>query len=221
VDQSTAGAITYEVVGVLGDVRFRGPRSEPLAEIYLPHAQRPYLVMNVVVKSDGDPLALMPAVRAALKEIDPQKPAHGFYLLTDLLGATYARDRQAMTTLLLFASTATFLAVMAVYGVLTNRVRARSREIGIRMAMGAGGHALVRWVAGSGLRLVAAGLILGLVLTRILAGELAAMLFGVAPTDLVTTLAVAATLAAVGLAAALIPARRATRIDPVTIMRQG
>ena len=106
VDYSTAGTYPYEIVGVVGDMRFRGPRSEPRAEIYLPHAQRSYLILNVVLKIAGDPRALIPAVRAALKDIDPQKPAHGLYPLEDLIGATYARDRQAMMTLVMFAAAA-------------------------------------------------------------------------------------------------------------------
>ena len=137
VDYSTAGTYPYEIVGVVGDMRFRGPRAEPQPEIYIPHAQRSYLIMNVVLKSAGDPRALIPTVRDVLKEIDPQKPAHGLYPLEDLIGATYARDRQAMVTLLVFAGTTIFLAVLSVYGVLSQRVRERSREIGIRMAMGA------------------------------------------------------------------------------------
>ena len=82
---------------------------------------------------------MMPAVRQALKEVDPQKPAHGLNALEDLMGATYARDRQTMVTLLVFASAAIFLAVLSVYGVLSQRVRERSREISIRMALGADG----------------------------------------------------------------------------------
>ena len=103
VDYSTAGTYPYEVVGVVGDTRFRGPRSEPLAEIYFPHAQRPYLILNVVGRASGDPRLLIPSVRDALKAVDPQKPAHGVYTLEDLMSATYVRDRQATVTLLLFA----------------------------------------------------------------------------------------------------------------------
>jgi len=221
VDYSTAGTYPYEIVGVVGDVRFRGPRSEPQPEIYIPHAQRPYLILNVVVRSAGDPRALIPAVRAVLKEIDPQKPAQGLYPLEDLIGATYARDRQAMLTLLLFAGTAIFLAVLGVYGVLSQRVRERSREIGIRMALGADAPSLIVWVARVGLRLIAAGAAVGLAASWALAGTLEGLLFDVAPTDLVTAGVVVASLAAVGLIATLIPSWRATRIDPVTILRQG
>lgn len=221
IDYSVTGTYAHDVVGVAGDVRFRGPRSEPAPEIYLPHAQRPYLVMNVVLKTGGDPRALVPAVRAAIKEVDAQKPAHGIYPLEDLLGHTYVRDRQAMLTLLLFAGTASFLAMLSVYGVLSQRVRERSREIGIRMAMGAGASSLVRGVAMKGLRLVALGIVAGIFTARVLAGTLDGMLYGVPPTDPITALLTAACLGAVGMVATLIPSWRATRIDPVTILRRG
>ncbi len=221
VDYSTAGTYPSEIVGVAGDVRFRGPRSEPQPEIYIPHAQRSYLILNVVLKGAGDPRALIPTVRAVLKDIDPQKPAHGLYALKDLIGATYARDRQAMVTLLVFAATAIFLAVLSVYGVLSQRVRERSREIGIRMAMGADVSRLMGWVAKVGLRLIAMGVAAGLLAARTLAGALEGLLFGVAPTDGVTAVVVVASLAGVGLVATLIPSWRATRIDPVVILRRG
>jgi hypothetical protein len=221
VDYSTAGTYPYEIVGVVGDMRFRGPRSEPRPEIYIPHAQRPYLIMNVVLKTAVDPRALVPSVRAALREIDPHKPAHGLYPLEDLLGATYARDRQAMVTLLVFAGTAVFLAVLSVYGMLSHRVRERSREIGIRMAMGADMSRLVMWVAAVGLRLVAMGAVAGLAVSWTLAGTLEGLLFGVAPTDAVTAVVVIAALACVGLVATLVPSWRATRLDPVAILRRG
>jgi putative ABC transport system permease protein len=221
VDYSTAGTYPYEVVGVVGDVRFRGPRSEPAAEIYLPHAQRSYLIMNVVIRSTTDPRALMPAVRAALAEIDPQKPAHGLYTLEDLVGATYARDRQAMVALTVFAGTAIFLAVLGVYGVLSQQVRERSREIGIRIALGADAVQLVRWIAGVGLRVLAIGALAGLLAAWALASALQGLLFGVASTDPLTALGVIALLAGAGLTATLIPSWRATRIDPVVILRRG
>lgn len=221
VDYSTAGTYPYEVIGVVGNVRFRGPRSTPAPEIYFPHAQRPYLILNVVLKTPGDPRALMPAVRSALKEVDPQKPAQGLYLLEDLVGATYARDRQAMIALLVFAGAAIFLAVLSVYGVLSQRVRERSREIGIRMALGAGVTSVIAWVVRSGLRLIAAGMVTGLLAAWSLSGLLEGLLFGVTPTDAVTAATVVALLGVVGLVASLLPSWRATRIDPVVILRRG
>jgi putative ABC transport system permease protein len=214
------GTYPSEVIGVVGDVRFRGPRSEPLSEFYLPHAQRSYLILNVVVKTAGDPRTLIPSVRATLKDVDPLKPAQGLYALEDLIGATYARDRQVMITLLVFAAAAIFLAVISVYGVLSQRVRERARDIGIRMAMGASGPSVMGWVAGSGLRLIAVGLAIGAIVARALISALDGLLFGVAPTDGLTTAIAIAVLAAVGTAASLAPAWRATRIDPVQILRR-
>jgi predicted permease len=220
VDYSTAGTFPYEIVGIAGDVRFRGPRSEPVPEVYFPHAQRSYLIMNVVLKSSMDPQVLVPTVRAVLKEVDPQKPAHGFYPLQALLGATFRRDRQAMTTLLVFAGTAIFLAILSVYGVLTQRVRERTREIGIRLAMGANASHLVGWVARAGVKLMATGLAAGLFVAPILVGWFDDVLFQVPPTDIATLLGVVLALAVVGLIATLVPAWRASRIDPVTILKQ-
>jgi predicted permease len=221
VDYSTAGTYPYEIVGVVGDTRFRGPRSEPLAEVYMAHIQRPYLIMNVVVRSSGDPRAIVPAVRAALQAVDPQKPAHSLNALEDLLGATYRRDRQTMVTLLVFASAALFLAVLSVYGVLSQRVRERSREIGIRMALGADQSRLIRWVARSGVRLVGAGAAGGLVISWMLTGTIERLLVGVRPNDPVSALVVAAILAGIGLLAMLIPSWHAARVDPVAVLRRG
>jgi predicted permease len=220
VDYSTAGTYPYEVIGVVRDMRFRGPRSEPAPEIYIPHAQRSYLILNVVLKVAGDPRALVPAVRGVFKDVDPHKPAHALTALEDLLGATYARDRQAMIALMVFAGAAIFLAVLSVYGVLSQRVRERSREIGIRMALGAGAAGVVAWIARAGLRLVAIGLAAGLAGAWALSGVLDGVLFGVAPTDAVTAVAVVILLAAVGLIAVVVPSWRAARIDPVAILRR-
>jgi putative ABC transport system permease protein len=217
----TLGTYASEVIGVVNDVRFRGPRSEPLAEFYIPHAQRSYLILHVVVKTAGDPRALIPMMRATLKEVDPLKPAQGLYALEDLIGATYARDRQVMITLLVFAAAAIFLAVISVYGVLSQRVRERSRDIAIRMAMGASAPSVMGWVAGSGLRLIAVGLAVGAIVARALIGALDSLLFGIAPTDAPTTLIAVAILAGVGVIATLAPSWRATRIDPVEILRRG
>jgi putative ABC transport system permease protein len=221
VDYSTAGTYPYEIIGVIRDLRFHGPRSAPLPEIYLAHAQRSYLILNVVVKTVGDPRALIAPVRAVLKEVDPLKPAQGLYPLEDLFAATYARDRQVMIALLIFASVAIFLSVLSIYGVLSQRVRERSREIGIRMALGADAPSVIGWVAGSGFRLMAVGLASGAIAAQVAGRALSSLLFGVAANDVVTMLAVVATLAGIGVIAALAPAWRATRIDPIQVLRRG
>jgi putative ABC transport system permease protein len=221
VDYSTAGTYPYEVVGVMGDVRFRGPRSEPLREIYIPHAQRSYLILNVVVKTTGDPRAIIPQVRAALRAVDQQTPAQGLLPLADLLGATYARDRQVMATMLIFAAAAMVLAALSVYGVMSQRVRERAREIGIRMAMGASDLRVLGWLAMSGLRLIAIGLLIGAVAAGGMTGAIRGWLFGVTPTDAVAIMGSLAGLTLLGLAALVIPSWRATRINPVEILRRG
>lgn len=221
VDYSTAGIYPYDVVGVVGDVRFHGPRSEPRAEIYFAHAQKPYLILNVTVRTAGDPRRLIPAVRAVLKEVDPQKPAQSLHPLDQLVDATLERERQAMATLLVFGGMSIFLAVLSVYGALSQRVRERSREIGLRMAMGANPAQLIGWVASLGVRIVSGGIILGLIASWWLRDTVSSLLVDVAPADPVTAAAVTAIVFGVGLIATLIPSWRATRIDPVAILRRG
>jgi putative ABC transport system permease protein len=220
VDYSTAGTYGYDVVGVVNDVHFAGPRSEARQEIYLPHAQRPYLVLNVALKTAGEPRHLVPAVREALHEVDAQKPAHGIHALSDLLGATYARDRQTMLVMAGFAVAALLLAVFGVHGVLLHRVRERTREIGIRMAIGASRGQVVSWVAGHGFRLVLMGLGIGLALSALSARAVSSLLFGIGSADAASLLAVAA-LPLTALLVSLHPAWRATRIDAAEVLRRG
>jgi predicted permease len=220
VDYSNNGTYPYDVVGVVNDVRFSGPRVEPRQEIYFPHAQRPYLVMNVAVRSSQDPRYLAPAVRQVLRELDPAKPAHGLYDLAELASATYARDRQLTQLLAGFACVAVLLALVGVHGVLLHRVRERTREIGVRLALGAGEAQLVRWVAGAGLRLVLPGLALGLAAAVLLRPIVAGVLFGTSPLDPAALVAVAA-LPLLALAVSLHPARRAARTDVAEVLRAG
>jgi predicted lysophospholipase L1 biosynthesis ABC-type transport system permease subunit len=205
---------------VVGDVRFSGPRTEPRHEIYLAHAQRPYLVMNVAVRGEGDARLLAPAVRRVLHELDPAKPAHGIHDLAQLTGATYARDRYLTLSLSAFALAAVLLALVGVHGVLAHRVRERTREIGVRIALGASGGVLVRWVAAQGLRLVLAGLALGVLVSALLARVLAGLLFGTSPLDPAALVAMV-TLPVVALLVSLGPAWRAARTDPAAVLRAG
>ena len=159
VDYSTSGTYPYEIVGVVGDVRFSGPRAEPRHEIYLPHAQRPYLVMNVAVRSSADPRLLAPAVReraararpgqAGPRPLRPRGPRRRDLRARPLADAGAARA---------FAAVAVLLALVGIHGVLSHRVRERTREIGIRIARGRErGRTCCGSIARHGLRLVAAG----------------------------------------------------------------
>lgn len=221
VDYSAAGTYPYEVVGVVGDVRFRGPKSPPEREIYLAHAQRPYLIMNVVLKSGGDPRVLIPDVRRVMHELDPQKPPQSVVALDDLLQDSYARDRLTRTTLVLFAGLAMLFAMLSVYGVLSRLVRERIRDIAIRMALGADAGALLRWISWAGVRLMTAGLVVGLLASRLTSNAMTGVLYGVAPSDGLTTLAVVLVLGLTGAVATLLPWYRATKVSPIETLRRG
>ena len=221
IDYSTAGTYPSEVVGVVGDVRFRGPRSDPRLELYIAHAQRSYLILNVAVRTTEDPRRLAPAIRAVMRDIDPQKPAHGIHTLDQLLGATVSRERQAMLITSVFAVAAVLLSALSLYAMLALRVRERLREIAVRLALGAARADLLLSVAGHGLRLVAAGVLAGLGLAVVSTRALAGLLFGVSPTDPATALAVALLPLVVGIVAAGLPAWRASRVDPANVLRQG
>jgi ABC-type antimicrobial peptide transport system permease subunit len=176
--------------------------------------------MNVAVRSAKDPRYLAPAVRQVLRELDPAKPAHGIYDLAQLASATYARDREVTLVLSGFAGVAVLLALVGVHGVLQHRVRERTREIGVRMALGAGEAQLVRWVAGAGLRLLVPGLVLGGVAAAALRPAIAGLLFGTSPLDPAALAAVAA-LPLLALVVSLHPARRAARTDAAEVLRAG
>ena len=218
--QQRRGTYPYDVVGVVGDVRFSGPRAEPRHEIYIAHAQRPYLVMNVAVRGSGDPRLLAPAVRQALHELDPAKPAYGLYDLAELSGATYARDRQLMLALSAFAAVAVLLSLVGVHGVLSHRVRERTREIGMRIAVGASGATLLRWIAARACAWCCWGSRSGWRSPRGSRALVSGLLFGTSALDPAALGAVAA-LPLVALAVSLHPAWRAARTNAAEVLRAG
>jgi putative ABC transport system permease protein len=219
VDYSTAGTYPYEVIGVVDDVKFRGLRSEPRAEIYMPHAQRPYLVLNIAVRTHDDPVAMIPAIRQALRDVDPLQPAHSIMPLDALVKATVARDRLATMVVLGFAAAALALSLMGLYGVLSYMVGQRVPEFGVRLALGAHPGHLVGAVVSEAGRILVAGLGLGLAAALAITPLLQSVLFGVGAHDAATFILAPALLALAALAAAWIPARRAARVDPLTALR--
>ncbi len=221
VDYSTSGTYPYEVVGVVGDVRFDGPRSEPQSAVYFPHAQRSYLILNVAVRTAPGAPPLAPELRRVLHELDPQKPAYGVNRLDDLLGATYTQERRAMQLFVAFAAVACLLSGLGVYGMLAYRVRQRAAEIGVRLALGASRARIVGYVAGEGGRLLLRGTLLGLGAAALGARLLRGLLYGVGPADPLTAVAVLATLALLGALATCLPALRAASVDPASVLRRA
>ena len=219
VDYATAGTYPYTVVGVVGDIRFGGPRTAPKDEVYFPHAQRPYLILNVAVRAGPGITVSTAALRDVFRAVDPQKPPQGVYRLDELFADTFRRERLAMQLLVGFAAMAVLLAAFGIYGTIALRVREARREIGVRIAHGATPAGVVRWVAGEVGRLVVGGVVIGLGVAALGARAVQSLLFGVASHDPWTGATVAGVVVVVATVAAGVPAWRASRVDAVTALR--
>jgi predicted permease len=213
------GAYPYEVVGVVRDARFDGPRSEPVPEIFIPHSQNPYLVMNVIARTTLDPMAVAQTARAYALRVDPDQPVHSVTTMDQLLGNAVQLDRFAMLLITLFAVGGLITAAGGVYALLAYTVAQRRREIALRMALGASPRRVARTVVMESLLLAVAGGMIGLVGAAASSRFARTLLFGVAPQDPATLVTAVAVLLVVVVAASWLPARRAALIDPVRAMR--
>jgi putative ABC transport system permease protein len=210
----------YEVVGVAGDTRFDGYRSQPAPEAYIPHAQNPYLPMNLVIRMapGASPLALAPVVRAAALAMDASEPVHSLLTMAELEGSSLAHDRFSAVVMTLFGAVALLLAGVGLYGVVAQSVGQRQREMGLRMALGAGRSRILALVLGGGLRLAAGGAVLG-VAGALLGGRfLTTVLFETSPWEPGAILVAISVSTATVLLACALPARRAARLDPKTTL---
>jgi putative ABC transport system permease protein len=208
-----------EVVGVLGDIKDEGLNEPDPPQIYLPYRQWPVSSMSVVLKSSVPPLSLAGAVRTEVYAIDGSLPVSNVSTLDAVVAKSISQQRFYMLLLTIFAGVALVLAAVGIFGVLSYAVSQRTREIGIRMALGAQGRTVIRLIVFEALVLVALGVAAGLAGGLVLSQTMSKMLFDVAPTDPATYATVAAVLAAVALAASYVPARRATRVDPIVALR--
>jgi putative ABC transport system permease protein len=209
-----------EVVGVVGHTKHEGLDAEDRVQLYLPLEHRGPASMSVVVRTVGEPQSVAQAVRQAVRSIDADQPLSQVRTMDALLEESVGQRRLAMLLLGLFAGIALLLASIGIYGVMSYSVAQRSHEIGIRMALGAARAHVLRLVMGQGMTLVLIGLVLGVLGALLVTRLLASQLFGVEPTDPATFSIVALVLCGVAVVATLVPALRATRVDPLVAVRQ-
>jgi putative ABC transport system permease protein len=207
------------IVGVVGDVKYRGLPENPTKDpdIYLPFVDRNPGVA-IAVRTAGAPTAIAPAIRSAIRAADPSITVYSVRTMDELIGAQTAQSRFIMWLMGAFAGIALSLAVIGIYGVMSYLVAQRTREIGVRLALGAAGGDILRLVVGNGARLIAVGIVIGVAATFVLERLVSTLLFGVTALDAAAALAVAV-LATVALVACYVPALRATRVSPITALR--
>jgi putative ABC transport system permease protein len=212
------------IAGVVGDVKHGGLDGETRPEMYVPYLQPLLSGWNVppmflVVRSESEPSSLISAVRGVVKELDRDQPVYGVASMEQLLSRSTAPRRFNMTLLAVFAALALILAGIGVYGVMAYAVTERTRDIGIRMALGAQASDALKLVISQGMRLTLVGIALGLMGAFALTRLMKNLLFDVRPTDPMTFIAIALLLTFVALLACWIPARRATKVDPMVALR--
>jgi putative ABC transport system permease protein len=206
----------FEIIGIVGDIRHRSLESQPAAAMYLPAYAGG---MNVVLRTKGEPASLAAAVRKEVRGIDADQPIAAVQTMEQWLETSTAGPRYRTTLLTLFALVALLLAFTGIYGVMSYSVSQRTHEIGVRMALGARQLDVLRLVVRQGMVLVVVGVGLGLLGAFALTRVMSTLLFGVTAKDPVTFVAVAALLTLVAFVACYIPARRATKVDPLVALR--
>jgi putative ABC transport system permease protein len=218
-DWTRRGPVWREIVGVVESTRHFGLEAPPKPEVYLPQAQAPSPFMMLVVRTRGDPAAIVPSIRTRIAALDPEQAPFGFQTMDDLRHTSGSRRRFQTALVSAFAALALLLAAVGVYGVMAHRVAQRNHEIGVRLALGARPADVVALVLGGGLRLALAGTALGLVGAVALSRTLASLLFGVSPLDPATYAGVAGVLMLVAGISVYVPSRSAGKVDPLATLR--
>lgn len=210
------GNQAFEIIGIVGDIRHRELESEPRAAMYMPVYER---AMNVVVRTKGEPGALSAAVRKEVQGLDPDQPVADLKTMEQWLDTAVAAPRYRTGLIALFALVALILASTGIYGVMSYSVTQRTHEIGVRMALGARRFDVLQLVVRQGMGLVIAGVVIGLLTAIGVTRLMSSLLFGVTAKDPLTFVAVAAVLTIVAFIACYLPARRATKVDPLEALR--
>jgi len=207
-----------EVVGVVGAARYRDPRVESL-DVYVPYTQSPWKLNHLVVRAAGDPRALTASLRSALAEVDPEARAVQVATVGDLAAVALRQPRFQMTLVGTFAVLALLLGAVGIFGVVSFATAGRTRELGVRMALGARGTDVKLLVVVETLRTVAVGITVGIAGAAAGVRLLRGLVYGVSAADPLTFIAVPMVVTAVAVLAAAIPAQRASRVDPITVLR--
>jgi putative ABC transport system permease protein len=208
-----------EVIGVVADVKHYGLDREPRAELFMPAWQQPLNGMALIVRTASDPKGFVDSIRREVLAVDAEQPIFDVSAMVDVVSRSVFLPRVSMLLLTAFAASALLLAVVGIYGVVSYTVTQRTRELGVRMALGADAASTLRLVLGKSMLLVGGGTACGLVASMAMTRGMAGLLYGVSPLDPLVFVGVSLTLAAAGFVASLIPARRATRVDPIVALR--
>ena len=217
---SQGGPVSREIVGVMADVRHAGLASEPRLEVYVPLAQDPWPFINLVIKTARNDAGLATRLRDQLAVLDPALPLNALQPVGRLIAEWLAPLRFQMVLIGTFAALALLMALLGMYGVISYVVSRRTKEIGIRMALGADKRDVFKGVVGQAAALAATGIVLGTIGAAMLTRTLTAYLYEVSPTDPITFAAIALLVLAVSTAACLVPAGRAAGVDPVEALRE-
>ena len=209
-----------EIVGVVGNVRHDGLSAESKPELFVPFVQLPLSEMHIVVHTDADKSVVASAVREEIRRIDAQLPLTNVSNMDELLSTSVATPRFNMALLAGLAFCAVVLAAVGIYGTISYSVAQRTRDIGVRMALGADSGDTIWLVVSQVLRVLGIGITVGVLGSLGLSRVMTGLLYGVAPTDPATYMVVGCGVVIVGIAASVIPAMRATRIDPVVALRE-
>jgi putative ABC transport system permease protein len=210
------------VIGVAKDVRQNDFIAEPKMQMYFSYRQVKSLVANaLVVRTAVDPLSLATSVRNAIWAVDKDQPVANVASMEKIVAGAVARQRFSMLLLAIFAGLALVLAAVGIYGVMSYSVAQQTREIGIRMALGAQRSDVLRMTVKQALKLVGLGLVVGLIVAFILTRVMSTLLFGISATDPMTFLSISLVLLVVALLASYIPALRATKVDPMIALRSS
>ncbi|HYN08838.1 MAG TPA: ABC transporter permease [Vicinamibacterales bacterium] len=220
VDTKAQGPLT--IVGVVGDIATNGLERAETPVAYGPYSQRPFPFLRwltFVARVDGDPEAAAGSIRAAVQSVDPRQPIFAVRTMDQIVARSLAERRFSLLLMAAFAGLTVVLATLGLYGMLAQRVELRRREIGVRMSLGATGRRVFGLVVRQGLTIVAVGLALGVAASYAMSGLMESLVFGITPEDGTARVVVALLVASVGLIACLIPARRASRVDPIVTLK--